>query len=180
MNSKFKIFSTLVIVFISSFSFAQKVSPFQINGELFEIPGKWEFKTQLKESGQFHLSNKKEKLNLLISVRKPEKFEFYQEGLNDAELLNKFYKWEYDYWNSSNGISTEVSETKRNEDKKYIIWKLIVKKVPENNDKDLISYLLYAVRNNNLISINLTNNTDKKNSLTESESIELLEKVYLK
>lgn len=94
--------------------------------------------------------------------------------------MNKFYKWEYDYWSSSNGIQTEVSETKRNDEKKYIIWKLTLKNMLQNNNKDQTSYLLYAVKNNNLISINLTNNTDKKKLFTESESIELLEKVYQK
>lgn len=58
---KLKTLTSLIFILLSTFSFAQKVSPFQINGELFEIPGKWEFETQLKESGQFHLSNKKEK-----------------------------------------------------------------------------------------------------------------------
>lgn len=177
---KLKTLTSLIFILLSTFSFAQKVSPFQINGELFEIPGKWEFETQLKESGQFHLSNKKEKLSLLISVRKPEKFEFFQAGLSEIELLNKFYKWEYDYWSSSNGIQTEISETKRNDEKKYIIWKLTLKNMLQNNNKDQTSYLLYAVKNNNLISINLTNNTDKKKLFTESESIELLEKVYQK
>ena len=179
MKLKFKIFSVLIFL-ISVFSFAQKVSPFQINGELFEIPGKWEFKAQLKESGQFHLSNKKEKLSLLISVRNPEKFEFYQEGLSENDLLNKFYNWESDYWKSSNGIETEVSEIKRNDEKKYIIWKLNLKNMPQNNNQDQITYLLYGLQNNKLIAINLTNNTDRKILLTESESIIFLEKIYLK
>lgn len=180
MKLKFRIVTTLLFILLSNFSFAQKFSSFQINGELFEIPGKWEFKAQLKESGQYHLSNKKEKLSLLISVRKPEKFEFYQEGLSDIELLNKFYKWEYDYWNSSKGIKTEVSEIKRNNERKYIVWKITVKNMPQNNNKDQTSYILYAVRNDNLISINVTDNTDKKKLLTESEAVEFLEKIYLK
>jgi len=178
LNRKFTL--TLIIILISTISFAQKISPFQINGELFEIPGKWEFRTQLKESGQFHLTNKKEKLSLLISVRNPEKFEFYQDNLTEKELLNKFYKWEYDYWASPNGIKTDVSEIKNNENKNYIIWKLIIKNMPENDNKDQTSYLLYALRNNKLIAINLTNNTDRKIPLTEIESIELLEKIYMK
>ena len=180
MKLNFKFFSILILFLASSSSFAQKISPFQINGELFEIPGKWEFRTQLKESGQFHLTNKSEKLSLLISVRKPEKFEFYQEGLTEKELLNKFYKWESDYWTSSNGIKAEVSEVKQNEEKNYIIWKLTLKNMSQNDNKYQTSYLLYAVRNNNLISISLTNNTDKKKPLTETESTELLEKIYLK
>jgi len=180
MKLNFKLFPIFILFLVSSSSFAQKKTPFQINGELFEIPGKWEYKNQLKQSGQFHLSNKDEKISLLISVRKPEKFEFYKEGLTEKELLNAFYKWEYDYWASSTGVKAEVSEVKRNEEKNYIIWKIIIKNMPQNDNKDRTSYLLYAVRNNNLISFNLTNNIDKKTPLTEAESVELLEQTYLK
>nr|WP_315026335.1 hypothetical protein [uncultured Chryseobacterium sp.] len=180
MKLNIKLLSIFLLFLISTSSFAQKKTPFQINGELFEVPGKWEYKDQLKQSGQFRLSNKNEKINLLISVRKPEKFEFYKEGLTEKELLNAFYKWEYDYWSSPNGVKADVSEVKRNEEKNYIIWKIIIKGMPQNDHKDQTLYLLYAVRNNNLISLNLTNNTDKKNPLTETESIELLEQTYLK
>lgn len=180
MKLNIKLFSIFVLFLISSSSFAQKKTPFQINGELFKVPGKWEYKDQLKQSGQFRLSNKDEKISLLISVRKPEKFEFYKEGLTEKELLNAYYKWEYDYWASSAGVKAEVSEVKRNEEKNYIIWKIIIKNMPQNDNKDRTSYLLYAVRNNNLISFNLTNNTDKKTPLTEAESVELLEQSYLK
>ena len=91
MKLNVKYFSILALFLISTFSFAQKKTPFQINGELFEFPGKWEYKDQLKQSGQFRLSNKEEKINLLVSVRKPEKFEFYKAGLTEKELLNAFY-----------------------------------------------------------------------------------------
>ncbi|CAI8721692.1 hypothetical protein [Chryseobacterium sp. IT-36CA2] len=180
MKLNIKLFSIFILFLVSTSSFAQKKTPFEINGELFEFPGKWEYKNHLKQSGQFHLSNKDEKISVLISVRKPEKFEFYKEGLTEKELLNAFYKWEYDYWASSNGVKAEVSDVKRNEEKNYIIWKIIVRNMPQNDHKDQTSYLLYAVRNNNLISFNLTNNTDKKILLTEAESVELLEKIYLK
>lgn len=180
MKLNVNLFSIFILFLISTFSFAQKKTPFQINGELFEIPGKWEYKNQLKQSGKFHLSNKDKKISLLISVRKPEKFDFYKEGLTEKELLNAFYKWEYDYWASSSGVKAEVSEIKRNEGRNYIVWRIIVKNMPQNDHKDPTSYLLYAVRNNNLISFNLTNNTDKKIPLTEAESVELLEQSYLK
>lgn len=179
MKLNIKLFSILILFLISFSSFAQKKTPFQINGELFEVPGKWEYKNQLKNSGQFHLTNKNEKINLLISVRKPEKFEFYKEGLSEEELLEKFYKWEYDYWATSNGIKAEVAEIKRDKEKNYIVWKIILKNSQDSN-KDKTSYLLYAVRNNNLISLNLTNNTDKRPPLTETEAIALLEQTFVK
>ncbi|WP_160136060.1 hypothetical protein [Chryseobacterium sp. c4a] len=179
MKLNIKLFSILILFLISFSTFAQKKTPFQINGELFEVPGKWEYKNQLKNSGQFHLTNKNEKINLLISVRKPEKFEFYKEGLSEEELLEKFYKWEYDYWATSNGIKAEVAEIKRDKEKNYIVWKIILKNSQDSN-KDKTSYLLYAVRNNNLISLNLTNNTDKTPPLTETEAIALLEQTFVK
>ncbi|MFD0836431.1 hypothetical protein ACFQ0I_11675 [Mariniflexile aquimaris] len=113
----------------------------------------------------------------MISVRKSEYFEFYQEDLSEQELLDKFYKWEYAYWSTPNVRKTEVSETKRNDEKKYIIWKINIKNMLENDNNDKISYLLYTVKNNKLISLNLSNNRDRKNQLTEIESIELLEKI---
>ncbi len=58
-----------------------------------------------------------------ISVRKPENFEFYKEGLTDQELLNKFYAWEADYWASSKGVKAEVAEIKRNEEKNTLSGK---------------------------------------------------------
>ncbi len=86
MKLNIKLFSIFILFLASTFSFAQKKTPFQINGELFEVPGKWEYKNQLKQSGQFHLINKDEKISLLISVRKPEKFEFYKEGLTEKRI----------------------------------------------------------------------------------------------
>ena len=171
---------TSLLILISTISHAQKASLFVINEESFEIPGNWKFIGHIEESGQFHLTNKKEKLNLMISVRKSEYFEFYQENLSEKELLDKFYKWEYDYWSSPNARKTEVSETKRNEEKNYIIWKINIKNMPENDNNDKISYLLYTVKNNKLISLNLSNNRGRKNQLTEIESIEHLEKIHLK
>jgi hypothetical protein len=70
MKLPFKLFSIIILSLISFSSFAQKKTPFQINGELFEIPGKWEYRNHLKNSGQFHLTNKNEKINLLISSKK--------------------------------------------------------------------------------------------------------------
>lgn len=80
MKQNFKLFSILLFLLVSIPSFAQKKTPFQINGELFEVPGKWEYRTQLKESGQFHLTNKSEKISMRISVRKPENSNFIKKA----------------------------------------------------------------------------------------------------
>ena len=172
-------FSLLLCLFISVATFAQKKSKYQINGELFELPGKWEFRNQIKESGQFHLVNKKDSSSLLISVRKPENFEFYRDGISDKELLNKFYQWESDYWSSSDGLQAEVSEILRDQREKYIIWKILIKNI-ESNNKDKISYLLYTVHHNKLIGITFSANSDRKISLTNEEAVAFLKKIDIK
>lgn len=179
MKSNFKLGLTLIMVLYSALTFAQKTTNFLINEELFELPGKWTTIGLLKNSGQYHIANKKEEISLLISVRKPEKFEFYTEGLSEYDLLNRYYRWEYDYWNSPSGLKSEVSEIIRSEEKKYIIWKIVLKNSPENNNNDKLSFLLYAVRNNKLLSVSLSAGIARKNELTESEATEYLKKIYI-
>ena len=60
---------SLILFFISNLSFGQKHSPFLINNELFELPGKWEYIGKIENSGQWGFSNKKMKHTLLINVR---------------------------------------------------------------------------------------------------------------
>src|SRR5690606_1083366 len=69
INSMQNIKLLIIFILFSSSGYSQSVTPVQINGELFELPGKWEFVTQLKESGQYHFSNKKKDLGIMISVR---------------------------------------------------------------------------------------------------------------
>lgn len=178
MKSTFKLGLALIILLYSALTYAQKTTNFLINEELFELPGKWTTIGLLKNSGQYHFANKKEGISLFISVRKPEKFEFYKDGLSEYDLLNRYYKWEYYYWNLPTGLKSEVSEIIRSEEKKYIIWKIVLKNSPENNNKDKLSFLLYAVRNNKLLSVSVTAGIARKNEFTESEATEYLKKIY--
>jgi len=168
----------LLIIFIlfSSSGYSQSVTPVQINGELFELPGKWEFVTQLKESGQYHFSNKKKDLGIMISVRIASNFDFFDKSLSEQKLVEKFYNWDAAYWSKDHGIKAEVSEVKRNSNPNYIIWKLIVKNALDN-DTDVTNYFLYSYRNNNLISISILDNGQK--NMPERKMIEFLEKIYL-
>ncbi len=166
-----------VFLFNTLSLFSQKKEFYHINDELFELKGKWEIKGQIKSSGQYHLTNKKENLSLLISVRKSEYFEFYEKDLTEKQLLDKFYKWEYDHWADSTGLKREVSEIKVNQEKNYIVWKLIIKNFfyENENNKSLTSYFLYHVRNKNLISISLSS---RKEEFSENDAVEYLEKIY--
>ncbi|MGG7035461.1 MAG: hypothetical protein ACI7YS_09750 [Flavobacterium sp.] len=148
---KIKSIFLLLAILFSSLSFSQSKTPFLINDELFELPGKWEVKNFLKNSAQYHLYNKKKKLNVLISVRKPSIFEFYKDTLSQKQFLEKFYKWETDYWASENGLKAEVKDIKHNESDDFIIWRLTVKNVEANNGEDIISNILYFMRNKKLI-----------------------------
>lgn len=162
-------------LFISVSSFTQNKSFYLINDELFKLKGDWEIEGQLESSGQYVLRNKKERLNLLISVRKPEYFKFYEKDLTEKQLLDRFYKWEYDHWADSTGLKSEVSEIKANTYKNYIVWKLTVKDIPDTDNESLTSYILYAVRNNRLISISISS---RKEEFTESYAVKYLEKLY--
>jgi len=176
MNSKQAIKFFILFILFSGCAYSQSATPVQINGELFELPGKWKFVTQLEESGQYHFSNKKKDLGIMISVRNASNFDFFDKSLSDQELVEKFYKWDADYWSEGYGVKAEISEIKRNPNPYYIIWKLIAKNALDDNT-DVTNYFLYSYRNNNLISISLLDN-NKKN-MAEKEIIEFLEKIYL-
>jgi len=176
MNSMRNIKFLIIFILFSSFGYSQSVTSVQINGELFELPGKWEFVTKLKESEQYHFSNKKKDLGIMISVRIASNFDFFDKSLSEQELVEKFYNWEADYWTEDYGVKAEVSEVKRNPDPYYIIWKLFAKNALDNNT-DITNYFLYSYINNNLISISLLDN-GKKN-MPEKKIIEFLEKIYL-
>ena len=171
---KFKNFIWLLIInsfLYSNLSFSQ--SKFLINGEPFELSGKWETKGLNKKSGQYHLYNKKKKLNLLISVRKAKNFEFFNDSLSSRQLLEKWYKWEFDHWS---GEDVEIKRIKLDESINYILWSLNLKKL-EGYSKGIFSTILYFVKNENLIGITL-NDGSEKNHMTEDEIIKFMEDLY--
>ena len=89
---KLKLLKIIFAIFIfSNLSFGQSKSPFLINNELFELPGKWKHIGKIENSAQWGFSNDKLKLTLLINVRKPENFEFYNKEQSEFEFLNNFY-----------------------------------------------------------------------------------------
>ncbi|WP_310381456.1 hypothetical protein [Flavobacterium sp.] len=165
-----KIFFSIFI--FSNLSFGQTKSPFLINNELFELPGKWEHLGKIENSGQYSFSNKKLKLGLLISVRKTEIFDFYNKELTEFEFLNKFYIWETEFWGKDDG-NVEIEKIEVNETEKYIIWRLKI------IDKNIESFILSGVRNSKLIGISLSDN-NKKEPKSRTEKIEFIMKIYFK
>ena len=158
-----KKFTLLILLFCLNFLFAQKGEKFAINDLLVNFPQKVEYKSTLKNSGQFHFVDKK-KTNILVSIRDSEKMEFYKKEFNETEMLEAFYKWDFDYW-KSNSINAKVSEIEKNLEKKYILWKVEF----EGGN----SIFLFGIIENKVISI--STNNDK---ISDEEQINLLQKIY--
>ena len=170
---KLKLLKIIFTIFIfSNLSFGQSISPFLINNELFELPGKWKHIGKIENSAQWGFDNKKLKLTLLINVRKPENFEFYNKELSEFDFLNKFYIWETEFWGKDDQ-NIEIEKFEINEQEKYIIWRL---KIVEKN---IDSYIFSGIRNNKLIGISLSDN-NKKEPKSRNEKIEFLKNIYFK
>ena len=132
---KLKLLKIIFAIFIfSNLSFGQSKSPFLINKELFELPGKWKYIGKIENSAQWSFANEKLKLQLLINVRKPENFEFYNKDLSEFEFLNKFYLWETEFWGNDDQ-NVEIEKIETNEQEKYIIWRL---KIVDKNIESFI------------------------------------------
>jgi hypothetical protein len=171
MKLKFlKIFFTIII--FSNLTFGQSKSPFLINNEMFELPGKWKHIGKIENSAQWGFANEKLKLTLLINVRKPENFEFYSKDLSEFEFLNKFYLWETEFWGKDDQ-KVEIEKIETNEEEKYIIWRLKIL------DKNIESFIFSGIRNNKLIGISLSDN-NKKEPKSRTEKIEFLKSIYFK
>ena len=154
----------------TNLSFGQKISPFLINNELFELPGKWEFIGKIENSAQWGFSNKKLKHILLINVRPIDKFEFYDKELSEFDLLNKFYIWESEHW-AKNDDNVEVEKIEVNETEKYIIWRLKIK------DENLENFIIHGMKNFKLIGVSLSDN-NKEKPKSRAEKIDFVKKIY--
>lgn len=170
---KLKLLKIIFITFLfSNLSFGQSKSPFLINNELFELPGKWKHIGKIENSAQWAFANKKSKLTLLINVRKVENFEFYNKELSEFEFLTKFYLWEAEFWGKDDK-NVEIEKIETNEQEKYIIWRLKIL------DKNIESFIFSGVRNQKLIGLSLTDD-NKENPKSRTEIIEFLKNVYFK
>ena len=171
MNSRLLKILFFILIF-SNLSFGQKKTPYLINNELFELPGKWEHIGKIENSAQWGFASKKSKFTLLINVRKPENFEFYNKELSEFDFLNKFYIWETEFWGKDDN-NIEIEKIEINEQEKYIIWRLKI------IDKNIESFIFSGIRNNKLIGLSLSDN-NKKEPKTTNEKIEFLKNLYFK
>lgn len=170
---KLKLIKIIFTIFLfSNLSFGQSKSPFLINNELFELPGKWKHIGKIENSAQWAFANKKSHLTLLINVRKPENFEFYNKDLSEFEFLTKFYLWETEFWGKDDK-NVEIEKIETNEQEKYIIWRLKI------IDKNIESFIFSGIRNNKLIGLSLSEN-NKEKPKTRTEKIEFLKNIYFK
>ncbi len=170
---KLKLLKIIFTIFIfSNLSFGQSKSPFLINNELFELPGKWKHIGKIENSAQWGFANEKLKLTLLINVRKTENFEFYNKEFSEFEFLNKFYIWETEFWGKDDQ-NVEIEQIETSEQEKYIIWRLKV------IDKNIESFIFSGIRNNKLIGLSVTDD-NKKKPKSRTEIIEFLKNTYFK
>jgi len=168
-----KFLKILFSIFIfSSLSFGQTKTPYLINNELFELPGKWKHIGKIENAAQWAFANKKLELVLLINVRKTEIFEFYNKEFSEFEFLNKFYEWETEFWGKDDQ-NVEIEKIEINEQEKYIIWRLKI------IDKNIESFIFSGIRNNKLIGISLSDN-NKKEPKSRIEKIDFVKNIYFK
>ena len=158
------------ILLFSTIAVGQRKTRLLINNEPFELPGKWKPIGKIENSAQWGFENEKAKLTLLINVRNPEKFEFYNREFSEFEFLNKFYVWEAEFWGKDDQ-NVEIEKIDVNEKEKYIIWRLKV--------NDIENFILHGMRNNKLIGISLSDN-NKKEPKSRIEKIEYITNIYLR
>lgn len=165
INFDMKKFILFILLFCLHFLLAQKGDKFSINGLVVNFPQKVEYKSTIKNSGQFHFVDE-EKTNILVSIRDSNKMEFYNEKFDEAEMLDAFYKWDFDYW-KSNSVNAKVSEIEKNPEKKYILWKVQL--------EGYASIFLFGIIDNKVISI--STNNDK---ISDEDQIKFLQEIYNK
>ncbi|MEN5308401.1 hypothetical protein ABE425_12880 [Chryseobacterium cucumeris] len=157
-----KAFFSLAFI-ISQLIFAQSGNRFAINDLLIKFPKEVELRNLNKVSGQY-LFVDKEKNNIQVSVRNASKMDFYNPELNKAQLLEAFYKWDFDYW-KSNSVGAEVKEISKDLDKDEILWEVTVKEGK--------TIFLFGIIENKLISVSINNN-----NISDEENINFITKVY--
>lgn len=156
-------------VFISVLGFSQKNTFAVLNDFMIELPGKW-IHTKDNSGSQFGFENKKLGGFFTVSIREAKKIEFYKSefsNYSEFELLNEFFKWDFDYWKEN--PRNEVYELNKNEGNKTIIWKAM----PQQVVKSSFNYRLDGIQNGYIISISYINE-----KMDEQQKIDLLKNIY--
>ncbi|REC46406.1 hypothetical protein [Chryseobacterium pennipullorum] len=147
----------------SQFIFAQSGNRFAINDVLIKFPKEVELRDLNKVAGQYFFVDKA-KSNIQVSVKNADKMEFYNAAFTKTELLDAFYRWDFDYW-KTNSIGGEVKEISKDLDKNQILWEVTLKEGK--------TIFLFGILEDKLISISIHNAR-----LSDEEQINFVTKVY--
>ena len=84
--------------------------------------------------------------------------EFYKEGLSQNELLEAFYKWDFDFW-KSNTINAKVTEISKKLSEGYVLWSIEL----DYESQKINQIILSGVKENNVVFISIINPKMKMN-----------------
>lgn len=90
--------------------------------------------------------------------------DFYNADFNKTQLLEEFYKWDFDYW-KTNSIGADIQEISKNLDKDYILWEISLKEGK--------TIFLFGILENKLISVSINND-----NLSDEEKMNFVIKMY--
>jgi hypothetical protein len=159
---------TAVTVFQHNLFAQTTKTPVIINGVRFELLGSWEHINSNEESGQYGFLERESNINIAISVRKPEKMEFYKSELKGFDLIQAFYKWDSEYWaKDTNYKVSKMSEDRLNY---FIVWSI---KIPQGEN-----IFLFGLKSDKIINISLNRSSGKK-KMNDAEAINFLKNIYL-
>ncbi len=129
MPNPIKLLCILYLMLFTVATYGQKTTPVQINDVKFRLPSEWKRipEADWQEGGQYGFEEKNTEVIITISARKAESMEFYKPGMNEWQLVDTFYKWDAEYWNSDKGINATVKKLKEDTTKKIIFWSLEIK-----------------------------------------------------
>lgn len=151
-------------VFFSQFIFGQNNKFFVINDFLITFPKPVELKNLNKESGQYLFKDGKNGI-IQVSVKNASKMEFYKPDLNKTQILEAYYKWEFDYW-KSNSVEADIKEISKNLAEDYILWEVTLK---ERN-----TIFLFGAIEDKIVSLSINNN------LSKDQKVDFLINLYKK
>ena len=162
-----------LLLFFNSFVWAQEGNKFLINNDyLVQFPESVKYIRTDENSGAF-LFHDKQNSNIQVSVRPSQNMEFYKEGLSQTELLEAFYKWDFDFW-KGNTINAKVTEISKKLSEGYVLWSIEL----DYESQKINQIILSGVKENNVVFISIINpkmkmNEKKKSSMPPKKKLKL-------
>ncbi len=154
----------ITLLLISNLILAQETPTITLvdtDTEEIQVLGEWQKLNTTSDSGQRFLMNS-DTVIIAVAQNKKIAYPFYEKGISDFELVEKFHQWDTDWLESNN---TETKQLKKDKKKEYIIWKY--------NDGTSDNVFLFGSSKDNFL--NLLVYTEK---WTEEEKIQFLEQLY--